>query len=347
MKNVLLTVALLIMTVVARAERIGILTELSRPNQLEITDGVISVIDGAKLFVYDKTSMKLIRSFGKEGQGPGEFNLHPEQGLMYEYLTDSVFINSYNKLASFSLTGQLQYEKVVPFWILQAIPLNGNYIISKYTANKDRDRVVIVSLYDQDLKEKKVFYESVRPNPLKERKVNLPPEHVFLCSHKGAIYLCDLSAPNIKILKFNNRGELKKTIEMDVPKLEVDEAFMKEATDWLLRLPHLRSAKLDPKNMVKFPKFFPPVKNILLDGDLIYLHTFKKKDGLVQCLVLDFDGNLVKELYLPSGNRDIIQVIPKAIFDIHRNVYYYLWENEDTEEWELHTLNLAELMQQK
>jgi hypothetical protein len=332
------------MTQLVQAEKIFMLPELMRPNQMEVKGRVIYIMDGAHLYLYDRDNGKLVRRIGTEGQGPGEFALHPEQGLMFETCEDWISINSYNKLALFSKTGQFKYERIIPFWILQAIPVGESFFLSKYTTNKKGDRVVLISLYDQKISEKKLTFESVRPNPLREKKIHLPPVHVFVTLHKGNLFICDRAASGVQILKYSPKGELLQTIELAREQLEVNDRFQEGGIAWMRTLPHLRAAKEDLRKMVRFPKYFPAVRNIFFDDELIFVQTFKRKGDMSEFLVLDMKGDLKKELFLPYGNLDDIQVNPKAIFDISGKVYYYLVENDDDEEWEIHVMDLSNLL---
>ena len=60
------------MVLVAHAEKVGELRDLARPQGMVIKGEHLYVIEGATLFCYQLPSLRLIKTFGKEGEGPGE-----------------------------------------------------------------------------------------------------------------------------------------------------------------------------------------------------------------------------------------------------------------------------------
>ena len=85
---------------------------------------------------------------------------------------------------------------------------------------------------------------------------------------------------------------------------------------------------------------FPPIRDILVKEGKIYVRTFITKDDKEKYHILDLKGKELKTVFLPKpmpasyitrlANR------PVRFFDIANDRFYYIVENEDEEEWELH-----------
>jgi len=68
----------------------------------------------------------------------------------------------------------------------------------------------------------------------------------------------------------------------------------------------------------------------------IYVQTYKQKGSLSEFFVFDFKGNLMKKVFLPTASRYKVKLNHEIAFTFYNNKYYYLKENLDAEEWELH-----------
>ena len=92
-------------------------------------------------------------------------------------------------------------------------------------------------------------------------------------------------------------------------------------------------------NMI-YPPFFPAVQNIMIRNDKIYVQTFEREGNKEKYLILGLKGKELGSCYLPiSIKTSFIARMRGAevdFFDIKNNTFYYLVENEDEEEWEIH-----------
>ena len=89
---------------------IGGLPEVLKPHMLCVSKGEIFVLDGPTVLVYSLDNPRLLRQFGKPGEGPGELLKVPFRGNMLYVTSDSVFIDGYNKIIEYSRNGKLLRE---------------------------------------------------------------------------------------------------------------------------------------------------------------------------------------------------------------------------------------------
>jgi hypothetical protein len=60
----------------------------------------------------------------------------------------------------------------------------------------------------------------------------------------------------------------------------------------------------------------------------LFIKTWGIKNGREEYVVFDLDGNEIAAVYLPTA--------VMYYYSINKNTFYYVKENEEKEEWELH-----------
>ena len=94
------------------------------------------------------------------------------------------------------------------------------------------------------------------------------------------------------------------------------------------------------KKKVRFPEFFPAIKDLVVDSGHVYVTTYQRKQGKSEFFIFDLEGKLVKKTFLPLkplGNYFGVFFFP---YCIKNNYLYQLIENEDTEQWELQRFSI-------
>lgn len=61
----------------AEADRVGVLEGIFQPASVAVWGDEIFVLEGAPLSVFSLDDLRLLRRFGREGQGPGEVKITP------------------------------------------------------------------------------------------------------------------------------------------------------------------------------------------------------------------------------------------------------------------------------
>ncbi len=89
--------------------------------------------------------------------------------------------------------------------------------------------------------------------------------------------------------------------------------------------------------MIYFPEYLPVIRNILVIDKEIYVQTYKTKERLSEFFILDLNGSVLKTVFLPAAKWERkLRPTPAVTYAFKDNKYYYLEENMDKEEWELH-----------
>jgi hypothetical protein len=313
-----------------QARKVAALPELARP-QIMVTDGDdLFFIDSGSIYVYSLKDYKFKRKFGKKGEGPGEFKVHPlaDTGMMVYPCTEYLLVNSIGKISYFTREGKFIKERKAPMFSI-FMPVKHNFIASGFVTH-EKDTLLCFSLYNSKLEKIKQVYLSGIPVQIGAESV-LPHEPFIYRVYKDKIYI-PTGKNDFVIDVFDNNGEKVHRIKKDYEKIKVDDAYKKRILDWYKNESPLKMFWEQMKNKIKFKLHFPAIKDISVDSDWIYVFTYKRKKELTECIILDLQGKEQKRVFLPLPDDLPLMLL---CYSIHNNRFYTVVENENTELWEL------------
>lgn len=339
MKRIAVFIFLFSCVLYAFPRKLSVLPELRRPHSLVIAGGELYVVDGVEVYVYSLSDHQLLRKFGKKGEGPGEFLPGREIPIQVQFFKDLLVLNSTTKIAYFSRHGKLVKEKNIPFMFTQILPFGNNYGVVKFTAAQNHSQMYSVILYDANFREIKKLYSSTRPRPSRAERGIKIPELIYIGSTGNRLFVVDQKDDSY-IRVFDLSGKPLKPIKSNLPRLKVDESIKKEFLEWFqtskfYKVYGVRVEEL--KRVLHFPEYLPAIRIFQLKGGIFYIQTYKTKDNnQSEFIFLDIYGNQLNRVYLPSGEMRKVQIGSHMPYSFIRGRYYYLVENVDREEWELH-----------
>jgi hypothetical protein len=319
-----------------QAKELAVLSELINPDAMDIEDNNLYVLEGSKVFVYSLADFQLLREFGKTGNGPGELSTNSQLRAQMQLLDGEVFLNTPFKWVKFSADGRFIGEKRLPFIAFQIFPFGKNYAATKYTGSNDGVNKQGVILFDKDLNEVKKLYEQEFLDFRKTGKVEILPNIILMKRSANRLYMFD-QARGFYIEVFDVKGEKLKTIQLDYKKIKLTGDFKEKVMAWLETQPGYKSVPEDIVKMIYLPDYLPIMKDFRIIGSRVYVHTYRKENDRVEFVVLDLEGKLLKKVMLPGAEKNVIQPAPYTMVD---DRFYYLKENFDEEQWELHTAPL-------
>ena len=165
--------------------------------------------------------------------------------------------------------------------------------------------------------------------------------------HNNRLYV-EQSEKGFFIGVYSPAGELVQQIQHNLPGPVLTKRYKKESlenlrTDQLIsRL--IKSSggweNFKKKATFTFPENFPAIKDLVVDGDRVYISTFICKQGKEKWVVMDLQGKLPEVAYLPIPTQSSFTVRSMGrenrFFAINKQHFYYLTEDEDNEIWQLH-----------
>jgi hypothetical protein len=313
------------------AKKLAALPQLTNPISIEIDEDELYVLDEVVVHVYSLKDYRLLRKFGKKGEGEGELMPNIEVPLVTNIANGNVFLNSQIKMIRFSKKGEIIKEQRIPF-SFQTIPFGKNYVSIKISTRHAVNSFNVI-LYDPDFNQLKVLYSRERIPHSRRGKLSLPPELIIVRSSEDKLFVFD-QKKGFVIDTFDLQGNRVNHIKMDYRRIKMTESFKKAAEAWFRAQPSFHMATEELREMIYFPDYLPMMRNFIIKNQKLYIQTYKTQGHLSEFIVLDFDGKLIKQTFLPDYEKSPVQLNSSNIFTFFNEKYYHLVERESG--WEIH-----------
>ena len=318
------------------SKKLAVLPQLTSPIMIEISGDELYVLEEAEVYVYSLKDYRLLRKFGKKGEGPGQLMPNTEVPLAMNIVDGTVYLNSQIKMVNYSKEGKFLAEQRIPF-SFQTVPFGKNYASIKISA-RHNVQTFIATLLDPGFNNLEHLYSRERISRSQRGKLSLPPEIIIIRSSGSKLFLFDQQSKGLVINVFDHQGKQLKPIKLDYQRIKTDESFKKDAVAWFKAQPSFRMAAEELREMIYFPDYLPVIRNFLAGKQRLYIQTYKTQNHLSEFLILDFEGRLIKQTYLPGFANSPLQFNCSNTFIFPDDKYYYLEEHERG--WEI---NMEEL----
>jgi hypothetical protein len=311
------------------SERLTTFPLLSKPEKIRVGDNLICINEGAVVFLYDLNTFKQINKFGRKGEGPGEFS----SDLIINILKEKIMIESQGKLSFYSLKGDLIKEmpRLPKYRRLKL--LEDRYVASSGILSKDVYHNV-AKILDADFNELKTFYHDEAMYHQKKQGTNYASTWDFDVS-ENKFFIVGSSA--FKIDVFNKNGDLLHTISPPYKRVKFPQEFIDA---WFKRIKrrHGMNFYYYAKKKVRWPEFFPAIRDLIVDNNHVYVVTWRKKEQQHEFFIFDLEGKLLKKTFLPLQDYD--EGVVLFPYSIKNNYIYQLIDNEEEEVWELQRFSI-------
>lgn len=313
------------------AKKIADLPELMRPAQFSIGLNRIFVSEGTTIYVYSLEDFKLIKKFGKTGEGPQEFKISQFGTPMVVYpYKNKLYISSDAKVSQFTIDGKFINEaKVPPFQVYRPF-VNNSYIYTGTTVVKNMPHLSISLANEKFEKTKELYVSDMTVGPNASFTYPLTP--IDFEVHENLVFV-PTGGEKFVIDVFNEKGSKLYSIQKEFKPVKVGEAYKKATLEWFKTAPNFKNFWEFFKNRISFRDHYPAIQTMTVDDGKLYVITHKKKKNNSLCLIFDLNGKLIKEVYVHVP--PLIGMDFYAKFSFYKGAYYLLMENEDDEVWEL------------
>lgn len=314
----------------ASAELVAKLPQVMNPFFLCIDGGRMYIVENdATVHIYklEAGGVSFVKTFGREGQGPGEFD------FIYAVrpFKDHLDIPGSAKLARFSLDGDYQSEIVFTVGAFKGAFYR---LADRYVARDidfdDKGATTTIRLYDKDLGLIKEIGRRTEPLNIME-KINLVSAYYAPRVFGDRLYVIDSARASV-VAVYDRDGVLRREIRLPLEPQKMT-AALKDAVirtvkeGWAGRMPWAEYEK-----RLFFPDETPGLDYFeVLDGAFA-VRTWKYRRDMVEFALFDGQGRELKRLDLPFTGR----LSNGILFCFYQGRYYYLREDPGEEAWELH-----------
>lgn len=228
-------------------------------------------VDARKIFCWNSKG-KYLKSFGRSGNGPGEFNFDPSYRYYYNLtiLNDQLvlWVFGAQRLDFFKLDGTFLHSKYLPtsgnVRYLEANK-SGNLMVLKHNYYQKGAPKYELHLYDANLKRIKRMgvYKADNRTP-RYHNGNFLGWRLFAFKHSVWVHGNPgfdgaLIGPHegARIDLFDGKGDKKFSVELQIPKIDIPEHFMKEYKEVLESRPNNILETIYPDKMPYYDTLLP------------------------------------------------------------------------------------------
>jgi len=314
------------------ARKLGNMPELSHYSTFYVYKNRLFAMDPqVHVDIYSLKPFRYIKQASRKGAGPGESIRSPSIMIYPDYL----YLYRLGKCMFFSHDGDYIKEYRIPKPHLHHFaPLGDNFFTHNITNDKtasNHELSICTYSKKEGIKHKKIVYIYVFP--IQKKKDNKIPYSPFKKFVRYSIVEDKIFIPDpdrgmfAEIYDFN--GNRLSRINLDYEKIKISEENKKKIKDILESIQAYR----DTVDMyyLDMPDYYPSYQYATLDNGKVYFLTYYKKGQMREIIIADWKGKFIKRSYVPALTD--IEVVSCAISN---NKFYYIYENEETEEWELH-----------
>lgn len=301
--------------------------DLVNPDEIKIDDRQIYFVDGTTIHIYSLGDFRLVKKFGKAGEGPQEFLKHPQAPLTVDVNTDFITVNGMARLSFFTKEGDFIKAAKTPWQHGRFTPF-GNSFVCWNTLREEKVTVSTLNIVDSNFLNPLVL--SRRESPPVRGAIHLLRAPSIFRVHGDRLFVANQKDFVIEV--FNETGQKVYSIIREYEKRKVTERDREGIMDYFRKDPRFREVFERFKKRLRFPDYFPSIRDFYVDNSKLYVRTYKKSGDKTEFFILNLEGKLIKKMVLPIVEKDGKESYP---YVIKKEKLYQLIENAD-EEWQLH-----------
>jgi len=326
-RNLLFLIIAFFLTTYSFGEKLSDLPEANNPHFMKIAGTRLFVIDNAeKIHIYElqKNNVKHIKTFGKRGQGPGEFT-----GIHRLFIKDKhIEVPTMGKYIHFSLDGDYLDEDKLIFMVFKSnlYKIEKNYLTKWPRLDKKKLYVQIKLFGPKDQDNKEIENREIHTG---FDNMNIATPYYSLGIYKNMFYT--IYSDQETILKYyDEKGKFINEIKIAL-KPEPITAKLRQKVETNFRGDMKEARWKTFQEVLYCPKNTPGLNYFEIFDHMMVARTYRFKDDKAEFVFFDMKGKELKRMYLYYSGR----TSSETPFCFHKDYFYYLKENTETETWEL------------
>lgn len=306
------------------------------PSAISVDHRHMYVLENSTVYIYTLDGFAFIKTFGKAGEGPGEF----KDRVKVHAHTDVLQVNSRNRVTFFSKTGDYIKEVNNISGGRDFYPLPGNrYSGNSSWTGKDGQRYSGIYIYDSQFKKKHEL--------IKIKSIVQPGKGWSLFSKTyfqhvecgGNVFTA--SGTDFEMGLFDAAsGKKHPPIHMEYKRVKFSSKHKEKVLGYYKVNPVTKMEFDWWKKNIHFPDRFPAVRFLISADGKVFVRTYEEKKERHGFYVFDSKGRMLKKVFLPIAKSSAKISYPylrdSAPFAIKNGKLYQLITNEDTDAIEIH-----------
>ena len=335
MKKARIFFIILLLAVAVFGEKATSLPDISNPKIIEVDHELLIITEGPSIYIYALKDFRLLKKFGKKGEGPGEFIIYPNMPLRIKLLPDKFLVNSFGKISYF--TRQANYIKEIKHTVslggANMFPIGDHFAALSYIRDKKKT-FITANIYDSEFN--KIKQIDKFELPLRGPKFRVFEKAILLQTGKDRIYAS--GSEDFVIDIFDYAGKKVHTINRQYEKVKFTDTHKKDALHFYTTSPELKPFAAAISANVLWPDHFQAIRHFIAADQRLYVQTYLVKDGKTEFYLFDLNGKFLSTKWVPLTAGNFAETL--QLYTIHDHKLYQLVDNIDTEEWELHITDI-------
>ena len=314
----------------APGELVAKLPQVLNPFFITIADGRLYIVENsstAHIYTIGAKGVAFVKTFGRAGQGPGEFDFM----YLIRVFKDHLDIPGSNKLARFSLDGEYINEVKFPISVFKGgiYRLGQNFVTRDFQFD-DKGATTTIRLSDKDFKLIKEI--GARKTAMGLEKLNLVADYFSPRVVGDQIFIISSGRESV-VAVYDRNGIRQKEIRLPLEPVRMT-AALKEAIIKPIREDRERMTSWQEyEKRLFFPDQTPGLDYFdVIEGKFV-ARTYKYRQDSVEFVIFDQQGRELRRAALPFTGR----ISNGILFCFYQGRYFYLRENAGEEIWELHS----------
>ncbi len=266
-----------------------------QPAFMKVKDGVIYIFDKGNTKFYIIKKHKLYKSFGRKGQGPGEFTIP----LSFGFINKEVYIYDMSRrIIYFDMNGGFFREKKVGgdniYFYYEKLPENRVLLVEMLSKGMmSGERVLFLKEGAKKIKIASSFFSLKQTFNLGNSSFfdwTVDGNNLYLIPNKNQfkIELFDMSSKKFHLFIFKRDYKRVKYTKDEIREMKTKYEKLKRTNPFFAKL------------KVKFPEYKPAIKDLLTNGKgQIFIVTNEKQKGKYKVEIYDKNKKFIGNIYIP------------------------------------------------
>lgn len=330
-KLILLVLSVFLLSGVIFSKIVSQFPELANPSQVVIGHNQIYFADGTTVYIYSFDKLKLMKKFGRDGEGPGEFKTRPNRPIRIILKKDWFYVSSLNKISKYKINGDFIKEYKYKARIQATFPMGDNYVAKGFIAEKNVFYFTI-NIYDNQFKIIKELYRERMDPRNKMNAIDATGPEILVSIDR--IFINTTRNRNCFDI-FNSDGKLLHSIKNISPPIPLTEKIKNNFVHYLKTDPKFKRIYERLKDRLVYPEFLPLIRYILADDNNLIALSYPGANKRRSLYLFDLNGKQKKKIDSPLVSPNVEDVLP---FALYKGQLYQIVDNDD--EWELHKFDI-------